>query len=358
VLSRGLALAGVGSGIWLGIILLAAHWASRAIDEGRLDRAESWLAVERRLSPWQDPIQASLARCLRRRNAIPAWQNLMDGWSRSAPRSIRLALERELMRIQAGGLEPDTQTQVNRLVESGADENDVIEAVVRGYLARHDSVQAERTLSAWNPGRGRVADSQFYAAILRQQQGDPVDSFQSLKLLLTRFPEHLLARQALGDQLLESHQAGAALTHFAMVARAIPDTPGAAAGLVRCLRELGQWTVAEEALSLISDPVERDWEAGELALERGDYSTAIRHFQAAGPRRTASSLARMSLATAWTLNGQSEQAQPLLTQDAREESLKKALRDVQVGLQLAPADFTLQRRLGDLRDALRKSASP
>ena len=340
-----LVLCGYGAG------LACRHLADRAVEQGRLTRAEHRFQWCHRLRPWDTTLRALAAQCARRRQDHDTWSTIVHAWAAESSAARGLAVEQELMRVQIGILEPDTQAQLNRLLAAGAENNDVAQAFTCGFLAQQDFPQAERILGAWDSG-GHRADANYLRAVAARMKGDLNESRSLLESVVEFCPLHELAHAALGELLLDARLPDEALRHFLVILRDAPTSVVARTGAARCLRHLARWDAANSVLER-TPAVATAWEErGHVALERGEYQVAVSLFG-----RTAGAVendhdGRIAFATAQALTGNRVEAQRLLQRDARLDSLRKQLRDLQVRVQLDSKDFDALRQLKQVKSEI------
>ncbi len=320
-----------------------AWWlANRADSQGRLACAIQWAAWSHCLSPWDLESGWLVARCARRRGDRDVWTVIVERRAIADPQSTQLVLERELMRIQSGQFDQDGQTQLNRLVMTGLDAGGVAEAFLRGYLVRQDVIQAEVVLTAWETLHPNAVDVTFYRGVVSRSRGDIDQARAAFQSVIVDCPCHELARENLAELLLELRLPCEALPHFLIAIRENPQSIPARVGAARCLRHLGRWTVALESLKdLLSRPLpapEVLQEAGQIALEMGNYDLAGTRLAEAAKRRTPDRQERLAFATTCALQGNRDEGKSQFEQQARIESLNKRRRDLQVIRLLKPAN--------------------
>ncbi len=320
-----------------------AWWlANRASSQGRLACAIRWAEWSHCLSPWNSESEWLVARCARRRGDRDVWTVIMERRAIADPQSTQLVLERELMRIQSGQFDRDGQTQLNRLVMTDLDPGGVAEAFVCGYLVRQDATQAEVMLTAWETLHRNAVDVKFYRGVVSRSRGDIDQARAAFLSVIVDCPRHELARENLAELLLELRLPREALPHFLIAIRENPESIPARVGAARCLRHLGKWTVALESLKdllsrLVPAP-EVLQEAGQIALETGNYELAGARLAEAAKLRTPARHERLAAATACALQGKHDEGKSHFEQQARIESLNKRRRDLQVIRLLKPAN--------------------
>ena len=334
------ALAGIAGELFAG---QCAWWlANRATSQGRLACAIQWAAWSQRLSPWDSDSDWLAARCARRRGDHDVWTAIMERRVLADPKATQPILERELLRVQSGQFDRDAQTQLKRLVMAGLDAGDVAEAFLRGYLVRQDVIQAEVVLTAWETLHPNAVDVTFYRGVVSRSRGDIDQARAAFQSVIVDCPCHELARENLAELLLELRLPCEALPHFLIAIRENPQSIPARVGAARCLRHLGRWTVALESLKdLLSRPLpapEVLQEAGQIALEMGNYDLAGTRLAEAAKRRTPDRQERLAFATTCALQGNRDEGKSQFEQQARIESLNKRRRDLQVIRLLKPAN--------------------
>ena len=333
--------------------------AGRAASQGRLARAIQWAAWSQRLSPWDSDSDWLAARCARRRGDRDRWTAIVERRVLADPKSTQPVLERELLRVQSGQFDRDAQTQLKRLVMAGVDAGEVAEAFVLGYLVRQDAHQTDEVLAAWDKLQPNAVDVKFYRGVVSRQRGDIDQARGAFHSVLADCPQHELARESLAELLLELRLPGDALPHYLLAIRENPASIPARVGAARSLRNLGKWNAAEGMLKdFLSRPhpaPEVLQEAGQLALETGNYDLAESRLAEAAKLRTPSRSERLAHATAFALQGDHDEGKALFEQQARLESLNKRRRDLQVTSLLEPANAEARRQLESLANELRRA---
>jgi tetratricopeptide (TPR) repeat protein len=263
------------------------------------------------------------------------------------------------MRVQAGVLQPDTQRQLNALLQAGGEANDLAIAFASGYLARQDLEQAGKLLAALDANGKRAGDADYYWSIAARIKGDLNESKAHLESVLKRSPNHELAHEALGEMLLEARRPNDALNHYLIVLRDAPTADSARIGAARCFRQMGKWKAAGDLLKpvLESGNPAVIAEIGQINLERGDYQAAIADFDQVAAVIEKDHEGRMAAATAKALTGNHGQANELLDQDARLESLQKQLRELQIRVRLYPEDSEASRQLKAVKEQVLREPS-
>ncbi len=336
---------------WSGAGLACRHLADRAVEQGRLTRAERRFQWCHRLRPWDTTLRALAAQCARRRQDHDTWSTLVQAWAAESPAARGLAAEQELMWVQIGILEPDTQAQLNRLMAAGAESNDVAQAFTCGFLAQQDLPQAERILGAWDSG-GNRADANYFRAVAARMKGDLNESRALLESVVTICPLHELAHAALGELLLDARLPNEALRHYLVILHDAPTSLIARTGAARCLRHLARWDAANAVLERVPTAATAWEERGHVALERGEYQVAVSLFIQTPETVENHHDGRIAFATAQALTGNRVETQRLLQRDARLESLRKQLRDLQVRVLLDSKDFNALRQLKQVKSEI------
>jgi tetratricopeptide (TPR) repeat protein len=291
------------------------HWqhARQALEEDDLPRAQRHL--ERCLQVWPRSGETLflLARTERRAGDFAAAQAHLQEAERLGWAPALVDLERLLREAQAGLVQP-VEEPLERYLQILPDQRRVIfEALVKGCLQASFLDDAYGWTSRWveaYPGdyrahllRGRVLESGLrYDLAAGEYQ-------QALQLKPDLLPAHL----ALGEMLRRRGQYAQALPHFQAYLQCRPDHAPALLGLARCQRFLSPPETALATLSRLlakqPDYPEALLLRGQLELERGHASEALRWLERAEHLLPQDVDTYQALATASRLLGRKEQAE-------------------------------------------------
>jgi Tfp pilus assembly protein PilF len=341
---------------WVCVGKFACFIARRYVSNGRLTRAANFIPWCQRLCPWDTSLDLLAAVSARRRGDRKAWASLIARCASRSPNAKELKFERELMQVQSGTLDANSQSQVKRMIIAGADPGNIAEAFVLGYMAHHDADQVNVVLTWWESLNLRPSDAKLYRGIVARTRGEFDLAKNEYRSVLKECPCHELAQIHLADLLLETGSIADALKYFLSVFREAPQSVAAQVGVARCLRQLGKWNAAEALLNpLLNQPDPADGvvqECGQLALEKGDYTFAETYFARASQSRAATSDSRTARATALALQGRPAEGILLMQRDDRTESLRKRQRDLQVRSMFESEDASIRHALQNVSDEL------
>lgn len=357
--SRLLAGSAAGLLLWLVAGYSALLIMQRAEIRGQLSRVADCGPWCQRLWPWDAQVVQLRCRCARRTGDLQLWTRLTDTWARHSPQSGELKIERELMRMQSGAFTGDLPSQVKRFILADVDSSTIAEAAVLGLMAQRDFEQANTTLAWWEGLSVRKNDARLYRGILLRLRGEEDRARAEYEQILTEFPQHELALTHLADLLSETESPQRALEKYGTLLSQVPRSVAARVGAARCLRMLARWDAAkavlQDLLNQPEPPVNVVQEAGQIALEQGDYDLAEKYLTTAMKSRTPTHDERMAVATNFALQKQPERGLELLQKDARIESLEKQQRDLQVAILLEPGRDNLQVQLRKIDDELSRT---
>lgn len=302
------------------------HMAARRLHAGAPTTAEQWLAWSARFDPSDGRTELMRAACFRHRYEKDAWNAAIESAERLGAPAEPIERERQLGRIQAGGMQDDL-SQLGELLQAGVPPHDVCAAFVHGYLVRKDAARAEVVLRAWaadHPDCAHLAYKRgMYWHSLGEEEGDLTRRYEcraraeaDFRNALAREPRHEMARQALADLLEESDRFEDALAEYAALAAALPTRESARLGVARMLRRLG---ALDRARAVIESLPSRDnlsadaaAELGQIELESGNLERAQKWLRRVDLDRTDSVDALRAAATALAVEGETTGAERVL----------------------------------------------
>lgn len=342
-----LALAGLGwGGYYLSRQMVADRYmrqARQAVDVGDFPAALAALEECRRVWPRDPEIRLWLARA--------HWTNGKHAEATEYLRECKdvggdtpqLALEAQMLAASAGDLNQVEAALRKQLEAQHPEKRYIREALIRGYLVRFRTEDAERLASAWideSPGhwqpwllRGiaRTLLSQELLSTAHEQAKADFTRVLELK------PDDSLARFLLGNAQVMSGQFQQALPHLEQYHQLKPDDPAGVAVLGRCLRSLGRAEDArrflDEWLITHSGTADVFLVRGEVAMDLGKAAEALRFFQQAQARAPAHEKIDFQLARALRALGRTEEANAHEEKWRVRNQLQERLKELE---QLAP----------------------
>ncbi|MEX0809815.1 MAG: tetratricopeptide repeat protein [Dongiaceae bacterium] len=158
------------------------------------------------------------------------------------------------------------------------------EGLFRSGRQREAAALCDRTL-AHEPDNARLL---HLRAVIAIALGDVAMAEALLRRVIALDPADAQAQQNLGAVLATAARLDEAIEHFEAASRLTPDDAGMLANYGRALRQLGRRGEAETAFRRITgrQPERADaWHGlGQLALDRDDPETAVRHLRNAAER--------------------------------------------------------------------------
>jgi tetratricopeptide (TPR) repeat protein len=312
-LALALALPVLGAGGYVaGRQLWAAHHrrhALQALDQG--DPEAALADLNRCAEVWPDDpqIHLLLARAYRMAgNETEAFRHL-EACRRAGGSAEDIALESLLAAAAAGKLE-QSEGPLRQLLRAGhSRKRDIREALVRGYLLRERSADAEALATAWVDEEPGDWQAWLLRGFARSQTAEGINrpsaaldlARQDYERVLQLKPDQDMARFLLGVSWVRIGQFHEALPHLELYARHRPEDGKAVAELARCHRSLGQVEEARQVLDGWLAGHGRDADVfvarGQVAMDLGRPEEALDFFRRAdavapGQEKTEFQLAR------------------------------------------------------------------
>jgi tetratricopeptide (TPR) repeat protein len=227
------------------------HWrqAEEAIEAQDFPRAREHL--EQCLASWPAHAETHflLARVCRREDDAEGWEKHLRTAEALQWPAEGIQFERELMQAQAGKL-ADVEAPLREELSAGggADDELILEALVKGYVEAYRLPDAAYWASQWierHPGRWQPWLYRGRAYYLNHNVGRAAADYRRA---LEINPDLRRGRMWLGSALLLGGQYTEALPEFETCLRDEPDDAAALLGLATCRLELNQQGPAEAAL--------------------------------------------------------------------------------------------------------------
>jgi tetratricopeptide (TPR) repeat protein len=228
-----------------------AHWrqAEQALEAQDFPRAREHL--EECLASWPAHAQSHflLARACRRADDADTWQTHLRAAEALQWPAEEIGFERRLMQAQVGKLTDLEAPLLEQRSAGGAEEELILEALVKGYLEVYRLPDAaywashwiERHPERWQPWLYRGRARYFNRAMGRAA----ADYRRALEIK----PDHRQGRLWLASALLLGGQFAEALPEFETYLRDDSDDPAGLLGLATCHLELSRQGPAEAALN-------------------------------------------------------------------------------------------------------------
>jgi mono/diheme cytochrome c family protein len=218
--------------------------AARRLAESETSAAQWWLAW----GAWFDArdYQTDLlaASVYRQDGRWDAWeQSLRQARDKGAPDQA-CQHERNLGRIQSGGMRAGEERILRRPAAGGAWAREITTALVLGYLARDDTRGAQTVLESAPPGLWGESHADYLWGVLRQHQEQPEEAMVRFRRVLERHPGHEPARAALANVLEDRRHLDEAFREYAELAARSGGSRPATLGLARILKKLGRLEAA------------------------------------------------------------------------------------------------------------------
>ena len=187
----------------------------------------------------------------------------------------RIALELQLIAAGSGNLEK-VETALQKHVEAGhPDRRYILEALIRGYIARHRAEDAERFATVWIEAAPENWQPWLYRGIARTLLSKDLlstahdNAKRDFHRVVELKPDHDMARLLLGNAYVMNGQFREALPHLEHYCRLKPEDAQGLSALAGCHRALGQ---IEDARRVIDDWLNSNTGTAEVFLIRGEIA--------------------------------------------------------------------------------------
>jgi tetratricopeptide (TPR) repeat protein len=222
--------------------------AEQALEAQDSPRAREHL--EQCLASWPAHAETHflLACACRRADDVEAWQRHLRAADALQWPAEEIAFERQLMQAQVGRLAGVEAPLLEQRSAGGAEEELILEALVKGYLEVYRLPDAAYWASHWierHPGRWQPWLYRGRAHYLNRALGRAAADYRRA---LEIKPDHRQGRLWLASALLLGGQFAEALPEFETYLRDDPDDPAGLLGLATCYLELNRQGPAEAAL--------------------------------------------------------------------------------------------------------------
>jgi len=321
---------------------IAQQMASREMNVGALSAAKRWLAWSAWLRPGDYHSDLIMADCHRQLLETDGWIRSLEEAKRKGAPAERIQVESRLGRILSGEVGKDSEMEMEGLARQGAALQGVLAAFVRGYLAAQSRRMARVVLEAWTAQAPDDVNADYMWAVYDRALGDVADAESRLKQLLAKEPRHEPARAELAQVFEERRRPDLAFQQYVELAARSGGSEASLIGMARTLRSLGRTEEARAVLLPLasrSDASLEAWtEMGQIELDLDAYDEAGRWFGKANLERTSEETTASAAAVALTLQGRSQDAEPLVERAAMLARRSVRIYDVLVRLATDPAD--------------------
>jgi tetratricopeptide (TPR) repeat protein len=229
---------------------VALHWrlAQEALQAQDFPRALEHLRHCAESSPAHAETQFLLARAARRADDLESAETHLKVAAAMQWSAEDVALERLLTQAQTGGLAKTEAPLLERLEEGTAEDELILEALIKGYLAAYRLPEASRLATRWleqRPDRWQPWLYRGRAHYLNRFLGRAVADYQRA---LGVMPHHRQGRLWYAGALLLDGRFRDALPVFEKYTADYPDDPAGLLGLANCHLMLKQRAEAESCL--------------------------------------------------------------------------------------------------------------
>ena len=291
-----------------------------ALDNGDFEQALAELNKCREIWPDDADVHRLSARAQRLAGNISKSIEELRACKDSGGDAESIAFETQLLDATQGKLAA-VETNLRRQIDNGhPDKRFIFEALIRGYLIRQRSEEAERLATTWIELLPSDWQPHFLRAIARTKMtGElattPFDGAKKdYERVLELKPDHDLARLLLGNAYALTGQYREALPHLERYCQQKPDDVQGVTELANCYRALGQIDDASRVLD--------DWLAkhagnvdvyllrGQVAMDVEKSESALDFFHRAEALAPGQEKTQYLLAVALRALGRAEEANP------------------------------------------------
>ena len=322
--------------------MVARQLASGRISAGQLGAAERWLAWSARLDPGDYNTDLLEAACHRRGKQMSRWSETLKEADRKGAPSERIELEVKLGVIQSGRLPQGAETEMGNLAAAGASPQEIVTAMLLGYLARDNAGMARLLLERLPEFIPDETHGHYLWGIYWRRQGDLAQAETRLAGVLKAQPGHEPARAELAELLEEKGQLDRALAQYVELATRSGGSQPAALGLARVLRKLARLAEARAMLAPLaslpepSPPVQA--EMVQIEWESGNYEEAEGWFRRLRLEQTTDATILSAAAGTLALRGKGGDAERLFAKVAELGNRTGWILDLRVRQANSPGD--------------------
>jgi Flp pilus assembly protein TadD len=337
--------------------------ARLALDQDDFPRARAALRRAQAVQPRDGETLLLLARACRHEGDVDAALEAVRQAREVHRTPARVELEQKLIQAQSGYLGPVEAALHYHLANGHAEEEEILEALTRGYLQTHLLDKAYRATRLWIERRPDAWRARYWHGVVLEE-GLRFDlAAEAYREALQRKPGHAPSRLRLAQVLLRRQRYGEALPEFETCLEADPTDATTLVGLVRCQRGLGRLDDAEATLGRVLRDHPDDAGAlllrGQLALDGSDAAEAVPWLRRAVERLPLDLEAHQTLAAALRLVGRGDEAAACERRRQQIEDGLRRMEEITKSLIERPDDVELRReagatmrRLGQEREAV------
>jgi tetratricopeptide (TPR) repeat protein len=344
--------------------------AKRAMDDGNTPAALAELGECHRAWPNDPEIHLLLARTHWMAGNRAETVRHLDACKAAGGDAARVALETQLAAASTGALEPVEATLRGHVEAAHPDRAVILEALVRGLVARARAEDAERFATLWVDAAPERWQPWFYRGLARTllskdllstaHAGAKSDFARALEIK----PDHDVARFLLGNAFVMSGQFRDALPHLEEYARQKPDDPAGAVALAGCHRSLARVEdarrVLDDWLTAHAGTPEAFLLRGEIALDLGRPQEALEFLRRSETLAPGNEKTDFQIAQALRALGQADEAAKYEAKWRERGELKERLKTLEETAAREPGNAaarheagTIALRLGDEPAAMR-----
>jgi Tfp pilus assembly protein PilF len=338
----------VGRQLWARHELSAAQ---QELDQYAFDRALPHL--DNCLEVWPDSLSTHLlaARTARRAGRLQEAQEQLTACARVAPGDADVALEKQLLHCQEGGMTATEESGLRDAMQRGDANADLIrEVLALAYLNSYRLGAAEECLNDLLTREPDHVQALVWRGYVHAGMHRFEASLTDFRKALELDPHRDEARLRLGEVLLVRGRPAEALPHFRYLHEHGNDSLAVLLGLARCQRRLSELAEArgflEEAVAKYPTSSALLQERGELELSAGQPAKAEHWLRRALEADPHDSLACFSLAQALRQLGRGKEADEYQGKSEQLDREEQQLQKIVAELGKRPDEADLYRQAG------------
>jgi tetratricopeptide (TPR) repeat protein len=299
--------------IWQGTLLFVQMKARTLIAERQIEDARSWLGWVNSFSFRSGTNEFLLARCARKLGDYQATSAHLQTALYYGYDKETIQREQWLALAQTGDLAKSEPHLSELLVDHRGDGQEICEAYVLGYLLIQQYAGAEELLRGWSDSYPEDSQPWFMRGIINRNLGQWKSAETAFRKVIELSPDHHEASFHLGSVLLTLKNTEEALKFLKRASQDEEYRIESQVGQAHCYRLLGQPAQTRKILETVlrDHPTDSSagLEMGRLALDDGDYATAVTWLEPLADKDPRNTDARYALASALLQVGRSEDAQ-------------------------------------------------
>jgi len=321
---------------------IAQQMASREMRVGALSAAKRWLAWSAWLRPGDYRSDLMEADCHRQLWETEEWiRSLGEAKRKGAPAAL-IEVESRLGRVLGGALGTSSEMEMEDMARQGVATQGVLAVFVRGYLAARSHRTARVVLEAWTAQAPDDVYAEYMWAVYDRALGDVAGAESRLETLLAKEPRHEPARAELAQVFEDRRRPDLAVQQYVELAARSGGSEASLVGMARTLRSLGRTEEARAVLLPLASrsgaPLEAQTEMAQIELDSDAYGEAGRWFGEVKLEGMSEETTVSAAAVALTLQGKSQDAEPLVERAANLARRNVRTYDVLVRLATDPSD--------------------